>query len=642
MQAQGTLQASVAVPSANLGKYRLIVRLAQGGMGDVYLAAYKGPGGFHKLVIIKELRSAFVEDESSLAMFLDEARLAARLSHQNVVQTNEVACEDSRHFMVMEYLQGKPFHQVLNRLILSGKLPWHLRVHVLCEALKGLHYAHELRDFDGTALSVVHRDFTPHNIFVTYEGVVKVLDFGIAKAVDSQETRAGVIKGKAAYMSPEQASGDTIDRRADIYSAGVIFWECITGRRMFPNLSEVQILLQVLKDAPPSPPREVNLAVPEELSDICMRALSRSREDRYETAEQMRLAIEEFLDRQNLRVTPAQIGDILQAAFREEREQLQNVVDAAMRDFRAETGGSSDIAIASEPITHSTIRPQMGRVPGIAQVQDLAPPSSGTGSTFQSHYAPEPEPAQLPAGLKPRFGRRIALGGVALAAVLGAYVVFGRTLSPSPPTAEQHVPHPAVPRVVAKAEPPKVAVSKADPATAGTGVAQAPASRDDKVQSPSAKSRPSQARSVSLSDNRRPPIAENSSLEKSDNDTSVTSETPAAATATAALRPSAPAPAPAPSVMAFSGEMTRPMMLSGRDPIYTAQAHDAKVEGTAVAKCTITTAGAVKNCRLLKSLPHMEKSILDALHSRRYTPVLWGGKPVAVSYVFNIRVVRPK
>ena len=193
-----------------VGRYRLIAELAHGGMGDVYLAVAQGAGGFSKLMVIKMLRPALAEDEQFLTMFLEEARLAARLNHPNVVQTVEVGNEGRKYFLAMEYLEGQSLQRLRTRVAKEHPFPLGPHLRILVEALNGLHYAHELVDIDGRALDLVHRDATPHNIFVTYDGQVKVVDFGIAKAMDSSlETRTGELKGKIAYMPPEQASAQT-------------------------------------------------------------------------------------------------------------------------------------------------------------------------------------------------------------------------------------------------------------------------------------------------------------------------------------------------------------------------------------------------------------------------------------------------
>ncbi|MEO7729963.1 MAG: serine/threonine-protein kinase, partial [Kofleriaceae bacterium] len=188
-----------------LGKYQVVAEIARGGMGVVYLAMTKGPGGFSKLVVVKELHPELVEDPAFATMFLDEAKLAARLNHPNIVQTNEVGNDGDRYFMVMDYLDGRGLDQIRRRARTAGGGPsLAMLLRVLIEMLSGLAYAHKLTDFNGAPMQIVHRDVSPQNVFVTFDGQIKLLDFGIAKAADStHETQAGVLKGKVAYMSPE-------------------------------------------------------------------------------------------------------------------------------------------------------------------------------------------------------------------------------------------------------------------------------------------------------------------------------------------------------------------------------------------------------------------------------------------------------
>src|SRR3954470_22512377 len=220
-----------------VGRYRLIGEVARGGMGIVYLAAAQGPAGFSKLVALKELRPDLVQDEDFLTMFLEEARMAARLNHPNIVQTNDVDESHGRHFIAMEYLEGRSLYHVLKRFGPRGGFPQRMAISVLRDVLSALDYAHELTGFDGKPLGFVHRDISPHNVFLTFDGHTKVIDFGIAKARDSSlETKTGVLKGRITYMAPEQLA-HTCDRRTDVFSVGVILAEAITGRRLWQGLS---------------------------------------------------------------------------------------------------------------------------------------------------------------------------------------------------------------------------------------------------------------------------------------------------------------------------------------------------------------------------------------------------------------------
>lgn len=319
-------------PEANiLGKYRLIAELGHGGMAEVYLAVVQGPAGFNKLVVIKQIRPQLATDPEFLSMFLDEARLAARLSHPNVVQTNEVGQEGDRYFIAMEYLEGQPLNRVLHRIGRDGGLTLSMHLRIIIDMLVGLHHAHELTDFDGTPLNVVHRDVTPHNVFVTYDGQVKVVDFGIAKAMNSSaETRLGVVKGKVAYMAPEQARGERVDRRADIFSAGVMLWEAATGRRLWKGIPDLTVLHRLINGDIPSP-RDIDPEVPEDLEKIVMKALALRREDRYSTSVELATALEEMLDSMNDKSSLREVGKLVARHFEENRNKIKGIVEAQLK-----------------------------------------------------------------------------------------------------------------------------------------------------------------------------------------------------------------------------------------------------------------------------------------------------------------------
>ena len=200
-------------------------------MADIYLAVARGALGFSKLVVVKHLRS-YDEDRHTLDMFLDEARLAARLNHPNIVDTYDVGRDDDAYFIAMEYLDGQSLSRIM-RAAQQGQLPATAWVRIVADALRGLHYAHELCDYDGMPFGLVHRDVSPPNIFVTYGGEIKIVDFGIAKAtLNTYETDPGIVKGKLGYMAPEQVAGNVVDRRTDIFSMGVVLWEALVRRRL--------------------------------------------------------------------------------------------------------------------------------------------------------------------------------------------------------------------------------------------------------------------------------------------------------------------------------------------------------------------------------------------------------------------------
>ena len=295
-------------------------------MAEVFLSVVAGPGGFSKLFVVKVMKSELLEEPDSRAMFLDEGRLAARLNHPNIVQTNEVGIEGESHFIAMEFLDGQPLHRILRRARKSDGMPLNWHLYILAEVLHALEYAHAVEDYDGTPLRMVHRDVTPHNVFVTYTGQVKLCDFGIAKTMSSSvETRAGVLKGKVSYMAPEQVLSSQIDRRADLFAVGVMLWEAATGARMWKDQSDLQIM-QTLSQGHVPAAVEANPSIDPELAAVIDRALAPRPEDRFGTASEFRQALEAFLFGRTARIKPRAIGEWVSGLFQKERANLQAVV----------------------------------------------------------------------------------------------------------------------------------------------------------------------------------------------------------------------------------------------------------------------------------------------------------------------------
>ena len=324
---EGTNQQSVM-----LGKYRLLAELGHGGMAQVFLALAKGVAGFNKLVVVKVIQPDLAEDPDFIRMFLDEARLAARLNHPNVVQTNEVDHDGKRYFLAMEYLEGQTLNRVFNRMGRDPKLlPLGHRLRLIADSLSGLHYAHELRDFDGSALGVVHRDVTPHNVFVTYDALVKVVDFGIAKALNSNaQTQSGVLKGKVSYMAPEQARGERVDRRADLFSVGMILWQVATGKRLYRDLPDMVVIQKLCSNEIPKVGTMAPF-VPTRLQAIIDHALAPDREQRYGTAAELQADIEAYLEQTGSRITSREIGKLAAEHFAEERAEIQGIIEEQLR-----------------------------------------------------------------------------------------------------------------------------------------------------------------------------------------------------------------------------------------------------------------------------------------------------------------------
>jgi serine/threonine protein kinase len=321
-------------------RYELLKELGRGGMGVAHLALAKGPRGFSKLVVLKMMRPSLVGDPASHRQFLEEARISARLAHPNVVQVHEVRDHEGTPTMVMEYLEGKSLSKILWDDGLPA--PRNLLLYILTKALAGLHAAHDLRDYDGTPLNLVHRDASPHNIFVTFDGQIKVLDFGIAKAEGSEvETRAGAAKGKLRYMPPEQFLQLPVDRRVDVFAVGVTLWEVLAGRRFWDRATDDEVVADLIaKKLPALPP---NANVPPDLAAICARAIAPECDQRYATAGRLQRDIEDHLSRQPDRVGGDDVAVFMHYRFDVEQDSAKHFVQSHVRSVQqAAVDGAMD------------------------------------------------------------------------------------------------------------------------------------------------------------------------------------------------------------------------------------------------------------------------------------------------------------
>jgi len=299
-----------------LGRYRIVDEIGIGGMASVHLARMDGPGGFQKWVAIKKIHPHLVEDESFVQMFLDEARVAARISHPNVATVFDLGKHEETYWIAMEYLHGEPLREVMRRTEeLGTAMPPEIACRVIADAAEGLHAAHELLGKNGEKLGLVHRDVTPHNLFVTYDGVTKVVDFGIAKfSSRMSHTRAGTLKGKLAYMSPEQVHGSDIDRRTDIFALGVVLWELTTGQRLFRMESDLDTLAKVQECNVPRPSTLIR-GYPVDLEKIVMKALTKNRGERFKTARELSRALQSLLMRRGLFIASDEVAAYTQSIF---------------------------------------------------------------------------------------------------------------------------------------------------------------------------------------------------------------------------------------------------------------------------------------------------------------------------------------
>jgi serine/threonine-protein kinase len=303
-----------------IGRYELCFELASGGMASVYLARIDGVSGFEKLVALKRIHRHLAKDKGYVDMFLDEARIASRITHPNVCSVFDFGEADGDHYIAMEYLVGEPLSRLMSRSARDPKqrksplLPLRM-ARVIAEACEGLHAAHELKDANGDLLQVVHRDVSPRNLFVTYDGAVQVVDFGIASARQRiHHTATGKVKGTFAYMAPEQLAADSIDRRVDIWALGVALWEMLAVKRLFKRDTTANTIHAVLYEEilPPSSHRR---QVPEELDRIVMKALQRDPKDRWPTAREMGRALRKFLGGQNEIMGPVELSEWMGEVF---------------------------------------------------------------------------------------------------------------------------------------------------------------------------------------------------------------------------------------------------------------------------------------------------------------------------------------
>jgi serine/threonine protein kinase len=393
-------------------------------MAEIFLARAQAIHGFEKQVVLKRILPQHASSDDFIRMFLAEARLAATLHHPNIVQVYDIGEEGGTYFFTMEYIQG----QDLRRLVRAARrkqtpIPLAHILHIIMGMAGGLHHAHEKVGTDGRPLGIVHRDVSPSNVLVTYEGDVKVVDFGIAKAAAAQvSTIAGTLKGKIPYMSPEQCRGEAVDRRSDIFSIGTLLWELTTGKRLFAGDNEFAILNRVAKaDVPP--PSSVRPEYPPELEAIVMRALSVDAENRYPTAIDLQIDLEDFAREARLPVSSARMGRFMRGLFDDEIKAA--TAELSMAPASDVPGGTMIVSPSTPPegisdLTPSEVRLHAEPTPGIIRDDGGV---SGTDISFSESAAPRRNPAiALGAG----FLLTLALGG-------GAYMAFGG--SDDPPAA---------------------------------------------------------------------------------------------------------------------------------------------------------------------------------------------------------------
>jgi serine/threonine protein kinase len=466
------------------GNYVLVRKLAEGGMAEIFLAKLLGADGFERNVVIKRMLAHLSSIPDFVEMFRDEARLAAKLSHPNIIQIHELGFIDECYYICMEYLAGEDFSSTLRQ---AGRkrqyTPLPIVLRVLADAARGLHYAHDFTNEEGKPLNIVHRDISPSNLYVTYQGQVKVLDFGIAKAESRLvQTRTGVVKGKYIYMAPEQARGAEVDRRADVFSLGVSLYESVTNVRPFARENDLAVLNALLQ-GDFARPTSLRRELPPELEAVILKAMALSPGDRYATAGEFADAVERCLAGRIAPATNKELADYLRLQFGEER-----VAGKTRIPTLASLSSMSSQAAPSSP-PRPVVFASSGQLPTAQLPLRGSAPSPAAPEAARSGNARRPG---------------LLLGGVAglLVLVAGGGVLAWRGLKPEP------VASPPEPSVALTAPPETAQVEPAPPAVAPTpdaSAAVAPTEVPPPGEAPPTEAQPVVATAVPVPAEKAPP-----------------------------------------------------------------------------------------------------------------------------------------
>nr|WP_281404500.1 protein kinase [Pyxidicoccus fallax] len=355
----------------------MLRRLAIGGMGAVYLARQKGPVGFQKLLVLKRLLPHLSEDDEFIQMFLDEGRIAAHLNHPNIAQIYDLGDVDGQYYIAMEYVHGEAVGPLgVRAQQRKVTIPLGLKCRIIADAAAGLGAAHNARSPSGRKLELIHRDVSPQNVLVGFNGGVKLIDFGVAKASGKlSQTMVGTIKGKHAYMSPEQARGEPLDCRSDVFGLGTVFYELLTGTRLFKRDTEFATLKAVV-GAKIAPPSEVVPDLPKALDAIVFKALARKREERFSTAAELQLALEEFLMQQKLHATTAHLEAFMREMYAEELEEERFASEPTVIHYDPKLAAR----LAASAAQGEKARPSGGSTSGAAPVPAKSPGGSSASA----------------------------------------------------------------------------------------------------------------------------------------------------------------------------------------------------------------------------------------------------------------------
>jgi len=667
---------------SRLGRYVVLKHLASGGMADVLLGRTEGIEGFERHVVLKRIKPEHAKDQRFIRMFLDEARVAANLHHQHVVQVHDIGESEGEYFIAMEYLHGEDVRTILSTASkMRQHVPLGCAMAVVSAAAAGLHYAHERRGPDKRPLGIVHRDISPSNILVGYDGSIKVVDFGIAKASARQETRSSTLKGKISYMSPEQCKGAEVDRRSDVYSLGVVLYELCTTTRLFRGESDYLVMDQIVNGRV-TLPQVRRPELPNELSAIIMRAIAPDPERRYFTADELRIALDQFAAKAALTTSTSAISTYMRKQFGERPEPWLDIEAQDFDSFEqvpAKTGSGrpskswTEMAAGDEfRRSTSSIPRQSGAIPVI--------PSTGASDTSRSQVSllqgtPAPTPTDSKMGWESQqppsrparalTPAKIAMIAAPLLLLLGVaiwrFAGTGSSSSPVAATAPPPVPAPApaaAPVVTPIPEPPRVPASvvvgtDAEPAPPAKIETAAPVKRGASSSGSSNSSSGSSKRSPSK-------ISEASSSAGATKTEKPELPAPAAVPPVTTTAPPAPAPtpiAPPPPAVASTLPVPPPSLAPPTPPQTVAptvldanriggdkniapdentqsEIHRSGVDSIAGSfKICLTAEGAINTVSLLKTTGFAvyDSKIQETIRRTwRYRPFMVNGKPTQV------------
>ncbi len=405
-------QSALRPSSGEIPRYRLVSRIATGGMSEVFLALMSGALGSVKPVVIKRLWPELAGDPAHVQMFLDEARLSLHMAHPNVVHAFESGIDGDRHFLALEFLDGQSLKHLIEAAGPDGGLSLPLALKIICDVLAALQYVHDLPDLSGRPLRVVHRDVSPQNVFITYEGSVKLVDFGIAQSGGVSAPPVSEGKGRVAYMAPEQLAGGRVDARADLFSVGVMLWELATGRRLWEGMSESQVA-EHLRARQPLPPLPRNRGFPPGLAAVCARALAPDPEQRYAHASQFLFDLGQLLTG-SMPIHTRLLGDLMCRLFSHARTLSRTMLQQGLPG--PPTGrADSELPLPTPP-------PELGVLSNCATSTSIAVPGDEI-TLVRPARVPQPVPSRA------RRGLRVAVGLTLSLALLAAGVAMGRSVA---------------------------------------------------------------------------------------------------------------------------------------------------------------------------------------------------------------------